>query len=186
MTSPESDSRLHVFKKYHFPKPTWCTFCGEFIWGLGKQGFFCPFCEYGVHKKCLTPSEHTPCVKRDKKPLREMTPVELEAYVSVIEKREQRLHQLQEELHRKIQKFEEDKQKHSSFNLSKQLSFRATASLSATSLTSLPNFTPKDKTLQSGRATSFREVKEIIGNTTQSSEVLSQILSDPDTRRFVV
>ena len=31
----------HQMEKVHFSKPTFCAFCGEFIWGLLKQGYSC-------------------------------------------------------------------------------------------------------------------------------------------------
>ena len=101
----------HVFKKHHFPKPTWCSYCGDFIWGLGKQGYFCPSCEYGVHKKCLSSAELSRCEKHEKKPLTEMSAAELETFIGIVEKREQRLNQLQEDLQRKRQKLEEETRK---------------------------------------------------------------------------
>lgn len=42
----------HCFAKHHFNKPTWCDYCGDFIWGLGKQGYFCFQCKWSLHKKC--------------------------------------------------------------------------------------------------------------------------------------
>ena len=34
----------HTFVKKHFDRPTWCNFCGRFLWGLGKQvSFFFSF-----------------------------------------------------------------------------------------------------------------------------------------------
>ena len=29
----------HIFAKKHFDRPTWCSFCGRFLWGIGKQVF---------------------------------------------------------------------------------------------------------------------------------------------------
>ena len=31
----------HQMVKVHFSKPTFCSFCGDFIWGLLKQGSTC-------------------------------------------------------------------------------------------------------------------------------------------------
>lgn len=42
----------HYFKLHHFSKPTWCNYCGDFIWGLGRQGFKCKLCKYAGHKRC--------------------------------------------------------------------------------------------------------------------------------------
>eukprot|EP01102_Stenamoeba_stenopodia_P005647 TRINITY_DN16392_c0_g1_i1.p1 TRINITY_DN16392_c0_g1~~TRINITY_DN16392_c0_g1_i1.p1 ORF type:complete len:393 (-),score=115.30 TRINITY_DN16392_c0_g1_i1:185-1363(-) len=42
----------HNFEKVHFSSPRWCDTCGEFIWGLGKQGYRCITCNYACHGKC--------------------------------------------------------------------------------------------------------------------------------------
>jgi Leucine-rich repeat (LRR) protein/CBS domain-containing protein len=48
--------RDHTFRLVHFPKPTWCSVCQYFIWGvIGKQGYEC--------SECLIPC-HTYCVER--------------------------------------------------------------------------------------------------------------------------
>jgi len=48
-----NDSTLpHVFTKKHFNSPTFCQFCGGFIWGVGKQGHQCRVCKYAAHTKC--------------------------------------------------------------------------------------------------------------------------------------
>jgi len=43
----------HQWVLFHFTSPTDCSYCGKFIWGLGKQGFRCNVCKYPIHKKCL-------------------------------------------------------------------------------------------------------------------------------------
>merc|ERR1711988_648137 len=44
---------IHQFVKKHFNKPTWCSHCKEFIWGLGKQGYECKVCKIPVHGRCV-------------------------------------------------------------------------------------------------------------------------------------
>jgi len=43
---------VHNFRSVHFNKPTFCSFCTNFIWGLGKQGYSCRECSYPAHKEC--------------------------------------------------------------------------------------------------------------------------------------
>eukprot|EP01096_Ripella_sp_DP13-Kostka_P012665 TRINITY_DN5338_c0_g1_i1.p1 TRINITY_DN5338_c0_g1~~TRINITY_DN5338_c0_g1_i1.p1 ORF type:complete len:291 (+),score=140.16 TRINITY_DN5338_c0_g1_i1:93-875(+) len=58
--------RAHNFKKVHFGSPTWCNYCKNFIWGLGKQGFKCTNegCGFSVHKKkdCVTRAQKLACL----------------------------------------------------------------------------------------------------------------------------
>eukprot|EP01100_Stratorugosa_tubuloviscum_P014048 TRINITY_DN728_c2_g1_i1.p1 TRINITY_DN728_c2_g1~~TRINITY_DN728_c2_g1_i1.p1 ORF type:complete len:912 (-),score=422.08 TRINITY_DN728_c2_g1_i1:187-2922(-) len=49
---PSSNEAPHNFSAHHFHKPTWCDNCGEFIWGIGKQGFKCKECKFRCHKAC--------------------------------------------------------------------------------------------------------------------------------------
>ncbi|KAH3760481.1 vacuolar protein sorting-associated protein 9A [Pelomyxa schiedti] len=43
----------HEFEQLaHFSGPTWCGFCGKFLWGLGRQGLQCKHCSYAIHEKC--------------------------------------------------------------------------------------------------------------------------------------
>ncbi|KAH3765554.1 hypothetical protein Pelo_2594 [Pelomyxa schiedti] len=45
----------HQFTRVHFNKPTWCEFCGGFLWGVwSKQGFQCSDCKFVCHEKCAT------------------------------------------------------------------------------------------------------------------------------------
>lgn len=58
----------HIFEEVHFSKPTYCQWCGRFIWGLGKQGFQCKNCLYAVHGKCLLNNVNTGCGEKLKVP----------------------------------------------------------------------------------------------------------------------
>uniref|UniRef100_A0ABD2WU60 protein kinase C n=1 Tax=Trichogramma kaykai TaxID=54128 RepID=A0ABD2WU60_9HYME len=42
----------HVFQARRFNRRAFCAFCGDRIWGLGRQGFKCTRCKLLVHKKC--------------------------------------------------------------------------------------------------------------------------------------
>ncbi|XP_015793089.1 protein kinase C iota type [Tetranychus urticae] len=42
----------HSFQPRRFNKVTPCIYCGDQIWGLGRQGFKCLSCKLMVHKKC--------------------------------------------------------------------------------------------------------------------------------------
>ncbi|KAI6652360.1 protein kinase C [Oopsacas minuta] len=44
--------RDHLFELHFFTRPTWCSHCTQFIFGLGKQGYQCLKCKYAVHKYC--------------------------------------------------------------------------------------------------------------------------------------
>ncbi|XP_030275480.1 ras association domain-containing protein 1 isoform X1 [Sparus aurata] len=42
----------HDFQPYGHAHLTWCDLCGEFIWGLYKQGLRCTNCSYTCHYRC--------------------------------------------------------------------------------------------------------------------------------------
>uniref|UniRef100_A0A0B7BJT2 Uncharacterized protein n=1 Tax=Arion vulgaris TaxID=1028688 RepID=A0A0B7BJT2_9EUPU len=42
----------HQLNLQHFYVTTFCTFCGNLIWGVGYQGYQCHNCEMTLHKSC--------------------------------------------------------------------------------------------------------------------------------------
>ena len=42
----------HIFQAKRFNRKAFCAFCGDRIWGLGRQGFKCINCKMLIHKKC--------------------------------------------------------------------------------------------------------------------------------------
>eukprot|EP01132_Coremiostelium_polycephalum_P008352 gene8352-10258_t len=68
----------HVFVSIDFRSPTWCSFCGYFLWGLRKQGFSCEICGYCVHPKCKKKATLTEscCITKTFQDLRSSTSVE--------------------------------------------------------------------------------------------------------------
>ena len=52
----------HLFIKISLRKPTFCSHCQSFIWGISNQAFRCQECACVVHKSCrqrITNSCHT-------------------------------------------------------------------------------------------------------------------------------
>eukprot|EP00010_Vexillifera_abyssalis_P007815 CAMPEP_0201544394 /NCGR_PEP_ID=MMETSP0173_2-20130828/1000_1 /ASSEMBLY_ACC=CAM_ASM_000268 /TAXON_ID=218659 /ORGANISM="Vexillifera sp., Strain DIVA3 564/2" /LENGTH=739 /DNA_ID=CAMNT_0047952489 /DNA_START=9 /DNA_END=2228 /DNA_ORIENTATION=+ len=43
----------HRFSAKTYHKPTWCDHCGEFLWGVYRQGQHCKKCLANVHKQCI-------------------------------------------------------------------------------------------------------------------------------------
>ncbi|CAG5119928.1 unnamed protein product, partial [Candidula unifasciata] len=43
----------HNFLLCHLSNPTWCDYCGDFIWGVYKQCLRCHTCQYTCHQQCL-------------------------------------------------------------------------------------------------------------------------------------
>ena len=46
-------SLQHDFRTTTFTSPTFCDYCGSFIWGLAKQGCSCRDCGFAAHKHCF-------------------------------------------------------------------------------------------------------------------------------------
>lgn len=47
-------TKPHTLAPTSFTTPSWCMFCGEFIWGLGRVGYRClsEDCNCYIHKEC--------------------------------------------------------------------------------------------------------------------------------------
>lgn len=52
-SSRHSSGIKHKMIVKTFIAPTWCKYCQDFIWGIGKNGFACSICSYPAHKKCV-------------------------------------------------------------------------------------------------------------------------------------
>lgn len=52
-TSTTSLLNGHFFAKKTFHKPTYCHHCGDMLWGLIGQGYFCDVCNFVGHERCI-------------------------------------------------------------------------------------------------------------------------------------
>jgi len=52
----------HKFYLDDFIVPRYCNFCGEFVFGLTKQGFTCSVCNITVHKSCRDSFNTKDCI----------------------------------------------------------------------------------------------------------------------------
>ena len=43
---------MMIFEFYRVFQRAFCAYCGDRIWGLGRQGFKCTQCKLLIHKKC--------------------------------------------------------------------------------------------------------------------------------------
>jgi hypothetical protein len=46
------ESNGHEFIAKYFSQFTFCSFCSDFLWGFGKQGYQCRLCAAAVHSRC--------------------------------------------------------------------------------------------------------------------------------------
>ena len=62
LAKQQQEKNYHLLKKVTFSKPTWCDICGQFIWGLSKQGYRCTNCHLVSHGgKCCRKAEFLLC-----------------------------------------------------------------------------------------------------------------------------
>merc|ERR1711988_398682 len=52
MGPPVMSGKVHNLAEKSFTSPTFCNVCGNFIWGLHKQGLKCSDCKFTCHKSC--------------------------------------------------------------------------------------------------------------------------------------
>ncbi|BFZ25565.1 hypothetical protein BsWGS_28603 [Bradybaena similaris] len=58
----------HQFNLQHFYVTTFCTFCGNLVWGVGYQGYICQNCEIVLHKTCAEEITEACCGKKKIRP----------------------------------------------------------------------------------------------------------------------
>jgi len=61
MTEAADRKTVHMFKIATVSSPTWCSDCGNFLWGVSNQGFTCQWCSSTVCKPCAEKGVSKPC-----------------------------------------------------------------------------------------------------------------------------
>mmetsp|Transcript_41250 Transcript_41250/g.57438 ORF Transcript_41250/g.57438 Transcript_41250/m.57438 type:complete len:120 (-) Transcript_41250:112-471(-) len=59
-----AETSLHSFRACTFKRPTWCSNCKNFLWGLTHQGLKCLFCDEPLCKSCCAEREDECCLSR--------------------------------------------------------------------------------------------------------------------------
>ena len=68
--------QIFLFRIFSLKKPTWCSYCKKFIWGITKtqqKCFKCGNCKVTLHRKCMIKwrERNSECVSNDTKDVAE-------------------------------------------------------------------------------------------------------------------